>query len=117
MRTHVKVVAVVNLFFSALWLLGGLSVLLGGVFGSLFSGSFIGAIVGSVASVLIAICIGALGLFGLIASFGLLNYKQWARYLMIAVSAFRLFRWPWGTLFGGYSLWVLLNDETKILFE
>jgi hypothetical protein len=33
------------------------------------------------------------------------------------VSAFRLFRWPWGTLFGGYSIWVLTHDETRRLFD
>ena len=40
-----------------------------------------------------------------------------ARYVVIAVSAFRLFKWPFGTLFGAYSLWVLLNDETRDIFN
>jgi hypothetical protein len=117
MRTHIKVVAIVNLLFSALGLLAAIGVLFSGVFGSLFSGSLIGAIVGSVASVVMAVIVGAVSLFGLIAGFGLLNHQEWARYVIIFVSALRLFRWPMGTLFGGYSLWVLLNDETRMIFK
>jgi hypothetical protein len=33
------------------------------------------------------------------------------------VSALRLFKWPWGTFFGGYSIWVLTHAETKQLFD
>ena len=117
MRTHIKVVAIVNLLYSAVGILAAASVLLGGVFGSLFSGSLIGAIVGSVASVVVAIMVGCLSLFGLVAGFGLLNHQQWARYVIIVVSALRLFRWPFGTLFGVYSLWVLTNRETRDIFD
>jgi hypothetical protein len=117
MRTHIKVVAIGNLLYSALGLLVAASVLLGGVFGSLGSGSLVGAIVGSVASIVAACVVGGLSLLGLIAGFALLNHQKWARYAIIIVSGLRLFRWPWGTLFGGYSLWVLLNDETRTIFE
>ena len=117
MRTHIKVVAIVNLLFSAVGLLTAASVLLGGVFGSLFSGSLVGAVVGSVASIVAALFVGCISLFGLIAGFGLLNHQQWARYVIIVVSAFRLFRFPFGTLFGAYSLWVLLNRETRDIFD
>jgi hypothetical protein len=117
MRTHIKVVAIVNLLFSALGLLAAIGALFSGVFGSLFSGSLTVALVGSVASVAVALVIGALSAFGLIAGFGLLNHQQWARYVIIFVSALRLFRWPMGTLFGGYSLWVLLHRETRDIFE
>jgi len=116
MRTHIKIVAIVNLMYSALGVLAAAGVLFGGVFGSIFSGSFIGAVLGSVASVVMAIVIGALSVFGLIAGFGLLNYRSWARLVIIVVSALRLFRWPMRTLFGGYSLWVLTHDESKALF-
>ena len=62
------------------------------------------------------IVIGAISVFGLIAGFALLNHQQWARYVILFVSALRLFRWPWGTLFGGYSIWVLMHDETRQIF-
>ncbi|MEQ1693178.1 MAG: hypothetical protein ABMA00_17945 [Gemmatimonas sp.] len=117
MRTHIKIVAIVNLLFSAVGCLAAASVLFSGVFGSIFSGSLVGAVVGSVASVVMAIILGALSLFGLLAGFGLLNHQPWARNVIIVVSAFRLFRWPMGTLFGGYSLWVLFHDETRSIFN
>lgn len=117
MRTHVKIVAIVNLLFSAMGLLAAAGALFGGVFSSLFSGSLAVALVGTVASVLMGVIIGALSLFGLFAGFGLLNHQPWARNVIIVVSAFRLFRWPMGTLFGGYSLWVLFHDETRALFN
>ncbi len=117
MRTHIKVVAVVNILFSGLRVLKALAVLFGGVFGSLFSGSFTGALVGGAMSVVMAIIIGCVAVFGLIAGFGLLNHQQWARYVAIVVAIFSLFNFPFGTLFAVYTLWVLLNSETKRLFE
>lgn len=117
MRTHIKIVAIVNLLFSAVGLLAAASVLFSGVFGSLFSGSLVGAIVGSAASVVAALVLGCMSFFGLIAGFGLLNHQQWARWTIIVVSTLRLFRFPFGTAFGAYSLWVLFNDETRSLFD
>ncbi len=113
MRSHIKVVAIVNILYSALGLLAAAGVLVGGIFGGLFSGGLFSFLAVTVASVIGAVILGAFSLFGVIAGFGLLNHQQWARYVIIAVSAFRLFKWPFGTLFGGYSLWVLLNDETQ----
>ncbi len=113
MRTHIKVVAIVNILYSALGLLAAVGVLLGGIFGGIFSGGLFSFLAVTVASVIGAVMLGAFSLFGVIAGFGLLNHQQWARYVILAVSAFRLFKWPFGSLFGAYSLWVLLNDETQ----
>ncbi len=116
MRTHIKVVGLVNLLYSALGLLAAAGVLLGGIFSSLATFNPVVLLVGTVASVVIAIVIGAMSVFGLVAGFALLNHQQWARYVILIVSALRLFRWPWGTLFGGYSIWVLTHEETRHLF-
>lgn len=75
MRTHIKVVAIVNLLYSALGLFVAAGVLFGGVFHSVFSGSIVGAVVGSMASVVAAVVVGGISLFGLIAGFGLLNHQ------------------------------------------
>ncbi|QJR36995.1 hypothetical protein [Gemmatimonas groenlandica] len=116
MRTHIKVVGIVNLIYSAIGILAAAGVLLGGIFSSLATLNPIVLVVGTVTSALIAIVIGAISVFGLIAGFALLNHQQWARYVILFVSALRLFRWPWGTLFGGYSIWVLMHDETRQIF-
>jgi hypothetical protein len=54
---------------------------------------------------------------GLVTGFGLLAMKPWARILGIVVSALNLIHIPFGTIFGVYGLWVLLNKETERLFE
>ncbi len=116
MRTHVRVVGIINLLYSAFGLLAAAGVLLGGIFSSLATLNPIVLIVGTVTSALIALVIGALSVFGLVAGFALLNHQSWARSVVLFVSVLRLFRWPWGTLFGGYAIWVLMHDDTRPLF-
>jgi hypothetical protein len=116
MRTHIKVVAVVNIILGALGLLRALSVLLGGVFGSFFTGSATGFFASMFAGIVGSVIIGAFGLFAVIAGFGLLNHQQWARYVMIVTAIFSLFNPILGTVFAVYTLWVLFSDETKRLF-
>ena len=106
MRTHIKVVALVNLLYSALGMLAALGTLFGSIFGSIATLNPIVMIVGTVGGVIAA------SIIGLIAGFALLNHQNWARYVILVVSAFRLFKWPWGTAFGAYSIWVLTHDDT-----
>jgi hypothetical protein len=51
------------------------------------------------------------------ASLALLNYRPWGRTAVIILSVLRLFAFPLGTIFGVYSLWALLNSETKDIFD
>jgi len=53
---------------------------------------------------------------GIIGGIGLIRYKNWARYLVMVLSVIDLFNVPVGTIAGGYTLWVLLHDETLALF-
>jgi hypothetical protein len=54
---------------------------------------------------------------GLVAGFGLLAYKSWARILAIVLAALQLLGFPFGTIFGIYVLWVMLNKDTERLFS
>lgn len=47
----------------------------------------------------------------------LLMYKNWGRYLVLVISVLELFNIPIGTAVGGYSIWVLVQDETVELFD
>jgi hypothetical protein len=76
MRTHIKVVGLVNLLYSAIGLLAAAGVLLGGIFGSLATLNPIVLLVGTVTSALIAVVIGAMSVFGLVAGFALLNHQS-----------------------------------------
>lgn len=116
MGTHIKVVALLNILRGALGVLAGLAVLVGGTFGSMMSGSVVGAIAGTAASVIVSIIIAALSAIGVVAGMGLLNHKPWARYVIIVLSVLSLLRFPFGTIVGAYSLWVMFNAETARTF-
>jgi hypothetical protein len=123
MTTHVKVLAVLYIAFSAL-----------GVCAALFLGFGLGlasSIVGqtappedaAVALPIIGLAGTALVLFllavslpGLITGIGLLKLQPWARIVGMVLSAMNLINIPFGTILGIYGLWVLLNKETEALF-
>ena len=122
MRTHVKVLGVLQLVsgaFSLLLALGG-----GVLFG--FLGSYVagsgdpdaaagGAVLGLLGAAA-AIFFGVCGVVGVLCGIGLLAFKGWARILGIIFSALSLIQFPWGTVLGVYGLWVLFNKETEALF-
>jgi len=114
-----------HIVFGALGLLGALVVLL--IFGG--AAGIVGIanphdaeawriaipIIGVVGTA-IAVLVLVLSLPGLIAGFGLLRLRPWARILTIVLSALNLLNVPIGTALGIYGLWVLLQTETERLF-
>jgi hypothetical protein len=67
--------------------------------------------------VVVALVMFVVSVVGIVAAAGVLGRKRWGRVLMLVVSFFNLLRVPLGTILGGYSIWVLLNDETIRLFD
>jgi hypothetical protein len=123
MSTHVKVLGVIYIAVSGLFVLAALFLLLavGGAAGIVGAAAEseealvaipIMGIAGSFAAAMLLI----LGLPGLIGGWGLLNYRSWARILVIVLSALNLLNFPIGTLLGIYGLWVLFNKESERLF-
>jgi len=53
---------------------------------------------------------------GIIGAIWLLKYREWARIFVLVLSFFSLLDIPLGTLLGGYSIWVLMKDETMRLY-
>jgi hypothetical protein len=125
MREHVKVLGIIHIVFGCLGLLGAL--VLGAVF--IFGGTAVGLAGQNDPDSLVAMSVlGALGtgLFlillvlsvpGILAGWGLLNYRPWARILTIVLSAVNLLNVPVGTAIGVYGLWVTLNQETEAMFR
>ena len=68
----------------------------------------------------VGLCTGSfmvlLALPGIIAGIGLLMRKSWGRILAIAVGVFSLINIPIGTLIGGYTLFVLLQESATPYF-
>ncbi|MBV9300527.1 MAG: hypothetical protein JOY62_05055 [Acidobacteriaceae bacterium] len=128
MRERVKILGILNIVMGCLGALAGIVVLV--VFGGL--AGLAGASAGPwrtdqdgvmAAPMLAFIGVGiALFLFvlsapSIIGGWALMKFKPWARVLMIVISVLHLFHIPLGTALGIYGLWVLLNDETRRLFQ
>jgi hypothetical protein len=54
---------------------------------------------------------------GIIGGIGLLHRREWARILVLIISALHLINIPIGTAVGVYSIWVLVQRETVLLFN
>ena len=123
MDTHVKVVAVLFLVFGGLGVLGALGLMAvfggaAGIVGMAGEGEEAAAaipIIGITGTMLTAFLL-VISLPGVIAGFGLLAYKPWARILGIVLAAINLINIPFGTILGVYGLWVLLHKDSERLF-
>jgi len=125
METHVKVIAVIYIVLGVIGVLCALAmmVLFGGIAGILGTSAnqspdarIAIPILGAVGGFLFLLIL-ILSLPGILAGWGLLQFKEWARILGIVLSVLNLFAIPIGTLIGIYGLWVLLNRETMPLFQ
>jgi hypothetical protein len=54
---------------------------------------------------------------GIIGGIGLLHRREWARILVLIISALHLLNIPIGTAIGAYSIWVLVQQDTVRLFN
>jgi len=124
MAEHVKILGVLHVVYGILGVLAGIIVLL--IFGGLaglvsvadHSGNSLIAvpILGAIGAFVFVLLL-ALSLPGIIAGFGLLNLRPWARMLAIILSALELISVPVGTVIGLYGLWVLLSPGSEQLFR
>jgi len=64
----------------------------------------------------IGLLFAALGIPGLLAGYGLLTKKPWARVLAIVVGILSLVNFPVGTAIGLYTLWVLTQPAATDYF-
>ena len=53
----------------------------------------------------------------ILAGYGLLKYKSWARILAIILAILNLILFPIGTALGIYTLVIMFNDEAEALFR
>ncbi len=54
---------------------------------------------------------------GIIGGIGLFKRQEWARILVLILSAIELLNIPFGTALGIYSIWVLVQQDTIRLFK
>jgi hypothetical protein len=129
MKDHVKILGILNIVWGGLICLFGLALFLFltgvGIAGSTLadhgdgqwgSGDLGPAHLLGLIGAVIGVLMVALGIPGVIAGWGLMNFRPWARILVIILSILHLPSIPLGTAIGVYGLWVLFNDDTKRLF-
>lgn len=123
MKTHLKVLAVLEMAFGAFGILAGLGLfaLFGGIAAMVNAagdeGKFIAIpILGTIGTVLMALLM-LLSLPQLLAGIGLWMETEWGRILSIIVCALSLLNVPFGTALGVYGLWVLLSRESAAIVD
>lgn len=114
---HLKIVAAIHIVLGGLGLLGAAFIWLLLVGAGMASGEadafFVTGTLGAVVGGFLALT----ALPGLIGGIGILKDKNWARILLLIVSAFLVFHVPLGTLAAIYTFWTLLRQEASERFS
>lgn len=125
MRDHIKILGIVHIVFGLIGICVAFLILvvfgvgtlgIAGVAAQEEPEALIAVPIVAAILTFVVFFIALLSLPGILAGWGLLNYKPWARILAIVLSALNLLSVPIGTALGVYGLWVLLNGETERLF-
>ena len=116
MRQHLTIAAALRIGMSVLWLLFAAFIFVAVVGGGLLSGDSEAIRITSIVGTVLAVVFGCLAVPGIVAGIGLLKYQNRARVLNLILSVFDLLAVPIGTLLGAYSIWVLAQKETEVLF-
>ena len=117
MSKHVTVVGVLQIVFGVFGVIGAITVNIVFNFADNFvQGDEVATMVLSGLKIILPIFLGFFSIIKIIGGIGVLNYKNWARYVVIVLAAISCLNIPLGTLLGVYSLWALLQDETIKLF-
>jgi hypothetical protein len=124
MQTHVKVLAWIHLIFGGLGCVAGLTIFLffsflerRVPFSPIHSDPFSASIGFLGLGTLIAGFCFVFSLPGVLAGYGLLKYRPWARILTLILCFLNLLNIPLGTILGAYGLWVLLSSEGQQFYQ
>jgi hypothetical protein len=117
MENHVTAVGAIIIGLSILGILVGgfIFVLLSGI-GFIASDEEAAVILPTI-GIIIGVFLSLLSIPGIVGGLALFKHKEWARILILAVSALHLINFPIGTAAGIYSIWVLVQPETIKLFN
>lgn len=116
MATHIKILGWLHIIFGIFGLLTALAIFGGTMFGAMFAGSFTNSAIVGIGGTFAALFFLAMAIPGLAAGYGLLTRQPWGRILGIILGVISLIRFPFGTLLGVYTLWVLLSKEGAAQF-
>lgn len=116
MHRQVNLIAYLYIALGIFTLIGAIVVTLSIAGGGWLSGDDTAIAVTSATGFVLGGFIAIGGIFSLVAGYGLLKRRSWARTLTIVLSILNLLNFPLGTILGGYALYVMLKDESKAEF-
>ncbi len=117
MKTHILALGWAYILLGILGLFGAVLLIAIIAGGGLISGDDTAI---AITTVVALVCGGFLALVsapGIVAGIGLLRYRPWGRVLAIILGILNLSGFPVGTVLGAYTLIVLLDNRSSILFE
>ena len=119
MNTHVKVISVIDIVLGSVTALAGVVLLFAFLTGAVALNQTSTAAAGAIMGVTLfaSTFLIALGILGIVVGIKLVEHENWARITQIIFGVLQLFNFPLGTAFGVYSLWAMLSDEGRALFE
>jgi hypothetical protein len=119
-RSHVNLLGILQLTWGAMGLLLATSLMLLGAGAADIartSGDPLTAIFTALLFAFFAAVLGAAGWANAWAGRAVRNHRPQGRTVTLALAALNLFVLPFGTALGIYSLWVLLHNDSRALFE
>ena len=116
MKEHVTLVAALRIGMSVLLLLGAVIVFVSVVGGGLLSRDREAIRITGIVGTAVTAFLTLLSVPGIVAGVGLLKRRNWARVLALVLSVFDLLAFPIGTIIAVYSIWILAQRETEVLF-
>jgi len=116
MDRHVRILGVLNMVYGVVGAVAAILVLIrfGGLSG--VYEAFNEDIIGLVAVILVCFQL-VIAAPCIVAGYHVRQLQDWARVMLIMVSAINVLNIPFGTLIGAYGLWVLMTPETDPLFQ
>ncbi|MFO7853530.1 MAG: hypothetical protein ACQERS_08345 [Bacteroidota bacterium] len=118
MRKHVTIVGALHIGFGILGIIGAVIIFLSVNFAQSFvQGEEVAITVLTAVKIILPALIGVISLLSVIGAIWLFSYRDWARILIIVMSAINCLNVPIGTAKGVYSIWALVQDDTIELFR
>jgi hypothetical protein len=117
MQKHITIVAALHIAYSGFALLGAVIVFLVIVGGGLLSGEAEAIWITTGVGTIVAVILLVVAAPGLIGGVVLLKRISWARILVLIIGCLNLLNFPLGTALGVYTIWVLVQPETKKIFD
>lgn len=115
MRTHVRIISVIDVILGALTILGGFAVVAASIGALTTTTATTAGTLGTVGFFSGLFVIGV-GILGIVVGVKLGELRNWARITQIIYGALQLVNFPVGTIFGVYCLWAMLSEEGRMLF-